>query len=108
MLKLLAFMAGLVAGAIFGAVIVAFVAPAPGDETRRKIRNLAVPPPVDLEGIQIGIQHENVSLSVIKDAWRQRFATALEAARRVQDECTREMTQKFHEAQRTGKSAPFN
>ena len=107
MLKLLAFLIGLVVGGIVGTLVVGFLAPVPGEETRRKLRNLVVPPPVDIDGVQIGVQNLALSPSVIKDAWRQRFATALEAASRVRDERTKELIHAFHEAQRTGKSAPL-
>ncbi len=107
MLKLVAFLVGLVVGGMVGTLIVGFLAPLPGEEVRRKLRNLVVPPPVDIEGVQIGVQNQALRPSVIKDAWRQRFATALEAAGRVRDERTREMIHAFHEAQRTGKSVPL-
>ena len=104
MLKLFAFLAGLACGAVFGSLLVAFITPAPGEETRRKIRNLVVPPPIDLEGNQIGIGPRELSVSTVQVAWRARFDTALEAARRVQAESTADMMRKYREAQQTGKS----
>ena len=104
MLKLFAFLFGLACGAVFGSLLVAFIAPAPGEETRRKMRNLVVPPPVDIEGNQIGVGPRELSIATVQSAWRERYETALEAARRVQAQSTADMMRKYKEAQQTGKS----